>query len=68
MIVFDRILRVPCRVCDTIFEVPVQQKDYRDWQMGKFCQDAFPYLQPEMRELIISQTCSSCWDDMFREK
>jgi hypothetical protein len=31
-------------------------------------QDHFPHLTDDERELIISGTCGSCFDDMFGEK
>jgi hypothetical protein len=58
---------IRCRVCDTKHVVMVTDVDVADWQGGKFIQDAFPYLTVDERELIMSQTCGSCWDKRFPE-
>jgi hypothetical protein len=34
---------------------------------GAYVQDAFPYLNADEREMIISDTCSKCFDAMFAE-
>ena len=39
--------------------------DYWDWKDGAFVQDAFPYLSAEVREMLISGICPSCWNNMF---
>ena len=36
------------------FSVVVQSRDYLDWRNGKYAQDAFPYLNAEEREYLIS--------------
>ena len=32
---------------------------------GKLIQDAFPYLTDGQRELMISNTCDTCWNKFF---
>ena len=50
-----------------MFNLEVRPEDFDAYVIGTSAQDAFPYLSPEERELIISQTCSECWEHMFDE-
>lgn len=56
-----------CRFCGTTHTMTVCIDDYFDWQNGERIQDAMPYLTPAERELLISQTCQTCWDKMFAD-
>tara|TARA_R110002020_G_scaffold100122_1_gene237058 strand:- start:218 stop:382 length:165 start_codon:yes stop_codon:yes gene_type:complete len=46
----------------------VDSADYKNWQEGTLIQDALPYLTTDQRELLISATCGTCWDDIFWEE
>lgn len=61
-------LKTECKHCKKIFKINVEEKDYRTWVSGGLIQEIMWYLSPEERELLISQTCDSCWNKMFREK
>jgi len=37
------------------------------WRDGAKIQQAFPELTPDVRELLISATCSTCFDKMFAD-
>lgn len=54
-----------CRFCGTTHTLTVDINDYFNWQEGTHIQDAMPYLKPAERELLISQTCQTCWDKMM---
>ena len=54
-----------CPFCGHANEVEVNENDYWDWQDGKLAQDAFPYLNANEREMLISGICPSCWLGMF---
>jgi len=54
-----------CPFCGLIHEVEVNEIDYLDWQDGTLAQDAFPYLDANEREMLISGICPDCWDKMF---
>ncbi len=56
---------VTCRHCQKSYNLLVNITDVADWKMGKYIQDAMPYLSADERELCISQTCGVCWDEMF---
>ena len=53
-----------CDCCHQFFAVSIRGNDLRDWQNGKLAQYAFPYLTDDERELIISRTCETCFDDL----
>lgn len=56
-----------CRFCGTTHTLTVDINDYFNWQESTRIQDAMPYLTPAERELLISQTCQTCWDKMFAD-
>lgn len=61
-------LKVRCRCCGKETPVSVNLEDLGAWQRGeKLIQDAFPYLSPAKRELLITRTCPECWDKMFSQ-
>ncbi len=48
------------------FEVPVTDEQIVRWKAGELIQRVMPELTPDQRELLISQTCGDCFDDMFK--
>lgn len=57
-----------CPLCHTINKVTVEFVNYLDYAFEYVkAQDAFPYLSADERELIISGTCSECWDKLFSD-
>jgi len=60
---------VDCRICQEFFYIPAtpEQQEEMDKPRAerKFMQDIFPELPIEDRELLISGTCSTCWDKLF---
>lgn len=57
---------VQCRGCGITFPIVVNEDDYIDWKSGEgFIQDIMGYLSAGDRELLISNTCSECFDKMF---
>jgi hypothetical protein len=57
---------IECRDCGRLISISVESEDFYDWREGLSVQNAFPYLGASDREMFISQTCSECWDDMFK--
>lgn len=57
----DHLELIQCLVCGKWYVVRVQSDDLRRHRAGLFAQFAFPYLPPELRELVISATCPDCW-------
>lgn len=60
-------IRVTCVQCKREFVLKVRVEDYLLFDMPNrpHIQDIFPYLTPAERELLISHTCSECWQKMF---
>jgi len=54
------------------FEVDMTEAEfdlaYQFWKSGKFIQDAFPNMDPNHREMLITGTCQEAWDEMFPEE
>ena len=60
--------------CGATAEITVDQTDFNRWKDdGVLIQDAFPYLNADDRELIMSTRhfgfwmCPTCWDKTFDE-
>lgn len=51
--------------CGTSRIVHVAPLDYEAWKSGKPIQDAMPYLDADIREMLISGICGDCWRKMF---
>jgi len=56
---------VSCRLCHEVHTLKVRPKDLEAYDEGAHCQDAFPYLSADDRELLISRTCGKCWSKIF---
>lgn len=55
-----------CSIIGEIYSVTVGKLAYEAWKDGVFAQDAFPELNAEEREFLISGTTPAEWDDMFK--
>ena len=58
---------VTCRLCNTTQTITVPVANLLAWENGEYAQDALPMLSSGEREMLISQTCDSCWIEMFGE-
>jgi len=58
----------PCFVCGKPGTILVDSLGFTAWQAGTFAQVAFPSLSAGERELLISGTHPTCWDEMFPEE
>ncbi len=56
-----------CPECNTLNFVRVEKGDYYDWKRGTKIQVAFPYLNADQRELLMTGICPPCWDKMFSQ-
>lgn len=57
-----------CPFCGKAHEIEVNEMDYLDWEDGTLAQEAFPYLDADEREMLISGICSDCWNGMFGQE
>ena len=58
-------LECNCNYCEHAENILVTEADYNAWHNGAYVQDAFPYLTAGQRELMISNTCDTCWQKFF---
>lgn len=58
-------LILACRLCREPQAIEVNGDDWARWKCGEYAQTAFPYLDAEQREMLISATCDPCWGRMF---
>jgi len=57
-----------CVHCGSKHVIMVDRADLESWLAGEvYIQDALDYLTPAERELLISQTCDTCWKRMWGE-
>lgn len=63
---FDTVLEVECRLCGADHVIFVKNRDYISWMnRDGFIQDIMPYLSAADRELLISNTCGDCFNELF---
>ena len=58
----------PCIHCNETSTITVDAASYRRWRSGALIQDAFPDMDADTRELLISGIHPACWDTMFGEE
>ncbi len=56
---------VTCIQCKKLYTVTCCADDYDDFKAGELIQNALPYLSEGDRELLISQICDSCFEEIF---
>lgn len=65
-------INIQCRMCTRQWEVPITEEQYQEWKTNRrnspLIQDHFPDLNANQRELILSNTCPDCWDDLWKEE
>lgn len=56
-----------CCRCGELKEIIVPKKGFDNYMYNRHIniQDALPDVSPEDREMIISQICPKCWNEMF---
>ena len=61
----DYSITVTCALCGKDETVKVNHEDYEAWKQDTYAQDAFPYLTPEERDVLITHMCISCQEKIF---
>ena len=61
------ILSGHCPICKTDWSLEVSTESLEAYHNGILAQNAFPYLTAAQRELIISGTCDTCFNDIFKD-
>lgn len=65
---YDTTLDVQCKYCKKSYPVSFNSQDLLDWKnKKKYIQNCLGYLSAGQRELLMTQTCDNCWEDMFGE-
>lgn len=59
-------VEVECKLCGKVRLMEVEAEGLSQWLGGKLVQDALPRLNVEERELLVSQTCGKCWEEVMR--
>lgn len=54
-----------CPMCGDVKEFFLSEAGYEAWYNGCTVQQAFPELDTNDRERLISGICPTCWDKMF---
>ena len=65
MLAMTAVVAVPCRLCQETTDLKVNFQGFVNWKSGELIQDALPELSCDERELLISGTCSTCFDKLF---
>ena len=66
MVAGNRIHNIRCNYCGVDYVIMADREDMEAWVSGdKYIQEAMPYLTAAERELLISQTCNNCWQEMY---
>jgi hypothetical protein len=59
-------MEIQCKYCKKKITVNVDESKYSSWKNGEgFIQDLMPELSAGEREILISRTCDSCFDEIF---
>lgn len=62
----DMKIKCKCWRCRKSFVIRCWRKDYDSWKSGEqLLQEAFYYLSDGNRELLLSNTCDDCWNELF---
>lgn len=58
-------MSIQCSMCHVFVTIEVPLDGFMAWKKGTPIQKAMPTVSKEDRELLISQTCGSCFDKLF---
>lgn len=51
--------------CGEVQKVSLPLNSLKEWRSGVSIQLAWPEGSPEQREILLSGTCPSCWNELF---
>ena len=60
-------LLTTCPICKRTKLITVPAAGYYAWKGGALIQNALPLLSSDERESLITGTCATCWDEMWKE-
>ena len=60
------IIEKTCPFCNKVSCIEIPSSGFLKWSTGTLIQDAFPELNADQRELVMTGIC--CWDEVFPEE
>ena len=60
----SKVIKTTCPLCGKHQYIKVNKDDYDKYNNGMLIQRAFPYLNSNQREALITGVCDSCWNKM----
>lgn len=57
----------PCPDCKKVGRVEVEEADFYRWQKDELIQVAFPYLDSDQREMLMTGYCKECWAKLWED-
>lgn len=63
---YNDVFDITCVICGVTYQLLADEKDIQAWRNGEgYIQDLLAYLSPAEREMLISGTCGSCWNNLY---
>jgi len=62
------VVKETCNQCNELHQIHVYSDDYKAWKNGQLSHVAMPYVPKDMRTLLFSGMCGSCFDELFDQK
>lgn len=60
------VVDIQCNMCRKFYTIILNRQDILEWSSGVGpIEEILDYLSADDRELLISQTCGSCFDSLF---
>ena len=66
----SHIVQIECVHCGKSIVTAVAREDWNEYYSPdntRYIRDVFPYLSDEEREMMLSNICPECWEDLFAE-
>ncbi len=57
----------PCPACSKVGRFGVEEADFYAWQKGELIQNAFPYLNGDQREMLMTGYDAQCWAKLWED-
>lgn len=58
-------VQVVCGLTKEIHEFTIKVADFNKWESGELVQRAFPYLNTDQREMLMTGITPAEWDNLF---
>lgn len=59
---------VQCRMCEQVKTFRCERDALEAWILGELIQRALPSLTLSQREMLMTGTCTKCWNELFPEE